>query len=1060
MNKLRDGFLAFVAALSLAAGAVIALPGTATPAAAFSGSDFNPGMIISDELFYDGNAMTASQIQTFLNGKIGTCQNARCLNVASVPVASREAAYSARTGQLICSALEGGTMLVSELIYRTQVACGISAKVILVTLQKEQGLVTNRAPGDRALRAAMGMGCPDTAPCDDAFAGLANQIFSGTKQLKTYKAGRFGRQPGTQYVQFNPNTACGGTNVAVSNYATAALYNYTPYQPNSAALANIGGVGDGCSSYGNRNFWAYYQNWFGSVAGGQFMSSTVDVDYLIARDANNELWGYPVSPSGGWGLRTSLGAGWGGVTDVIGVGDLDSNGYRDIIARDTAGKSWFYSGNGNLDYPTRTQLAADWSQASRLMYGGYIDAGPDPDMLTVDSAGDMWLWPGNGVGGFGAAVKTGSGFGAYSVVAGVGDITGDKCGDVVAIATAGALMLYAGNCTTGFAAPRQIGSGFGSFTGLYAASDFTADGKPDLWAKDASGTMRLFRGTGGGAIANTSIADSGWQSMQNISGAGMRPAYPAMVTTVSSTDDMFAGYLIARDRNNALWAYAANAQGTWREPRVSLGTGWAGVTDVIGVGDLDNNGYRDLIARDTAGKSWFYPGDGRLDYPVRSQINADWASARHILYGGYFDHDSFADMLTIDSAGDLWLWPGTGTGGFKTKVKVTGGLSGVIAVSGVGDFNGDRCGDILWISASGQLMLSVGDCAGAVTSSTQIGSGFSTYKGIYSTGDFTSDRIPDVWLMASDGSIRLFKGTGGGAVASTGVVDGGWGSFLGISGSGMRPGTVGPVPTPTPTPVPTAGQSGVGDINGDGMRDILGVTSSGALRAYYGNGAGGFSSDATIDYSWGTQGALTFAMGDFTGDGRPDIGSISTTGTFLIAKGNGSGFDRAVVLATGWGDLDVVVGAIDWDGDGKPDIMARSRSGQLWVYRGDGAGGWASPNGLLIGSGWSGYQPIGVGNFDGTGGDDVLARQSNGDLWLYRGDGAGGWASLNGTRVGSGWSSFVTVFSPGDFDGVPGTDILARSSDGRLFLYSGTGAGGLRAGVQIDSGWLTFRTIF
>jgi len=58
-------------------------------------------------------------------------------------------------------------------IYRVQVACGISAKVILVTLQKEQGLVTSRAPSEYALRAAMGMACPDTAPCDAAFAGLA-----------------------------------------------------------------------------------------------------------------------------------------------------------------------------------------------------------------------------------------------------------------------------------------------------------------------------------------------------------------------------------------------------------------------------------------------------------------------------------------------------------------------------------------------------------------------------------------------------------------------------------------------------------------------------------------------------------------------------------------------------------------------------------------------------------------------------------------------------------------------------------------------------------------------
>lgn len=235
------------------------------PAEALTGSEFDPGLIISDELFYDGSAMTAAEIQSFLDGKIGTCLTDRCLNVAVLPVTGRPASYSVDTGGLVCTQIIGGNLTAAELIYRTQVACSISAKVILVTLQKEQGLVTSRAPSDWALRAAMGMGCPDTAPCSDAFAGLATQIMSGTRQLAVYKIGGFGRQPGRQYVQYHPNASCGGTTVEVANYATAALYNYTPYQPNAAALANLGTTGDSCSSYGNRNFWSYYNNWFGST---------------------------------------------------------------------------------------------------------------------------------------------------------------------------------------------------------------------------------------------------------------------------------------------------------------------------------------------------------------------------------------------------------------------------------------------------------------------------------------------------------------------------------------------------------------------------------------------------------------------------------------------------------------------------------------------------------------------------------------------------------------------------------------------------------------------------
>jgi uncharacterized protein with LGFP repeats len=288
--------VALVAACVAAAALVAIAP--ATSARALSGSDFNPGFIISDDLFYNGSAMTSAQIQTFLNGKIGTCTNGKCLNVAKVPLSNRAATFGTRTGNLLCAAITGGTLSVAELIYRTQVACGISAKVILVTLQKEEGLVTSRAPSDSALKKAMGMACPDTAACNSAFAGLATQIITGSEQLKDYKANVFGRQPGVNYIQYNPNTSCGGTNVNILDYGTAALYNYTPYQPNAAALGNLSGVGNGCSSYGNRNFWVYYNNWFGSPTVPPCTSNpTRDItDYWTDQGGASSALGALVSP--------------------------------------------------------------------------------------------------------------------------------------------------------------------------------------------------------------------------------------------------------------------------------------------------------------------------------------------------------------------------------------------------------------------------------------------------------------------------------------------------------------------------------------------------------------------------------------------------------------------------------------------------------------------------------------------------------------------------------------------------------------------------------------------
>ncbi|WP_455132519.1 hypothetical protein [Microbacterium aurum] len=274
---------------------------------------FDPENIISDALFYDGAAMSSAEIQTFLDSKIGTCRNGKCLNVLTTGISSRDAVYSQTTGNLICSAIQGGSMKVSELIYRVQVACGISARVILVTLQKEQGLTTSKEPSDWNLKAAMGASCPDTAPCDPAFAGVGPQILKGTQQLKTYKAANFAKQPGRNWIGYNPNTACGGTNLNIRNYATAALYNYTPYQPNAAALAAGYGLGDGCSSYGNRNFYNYYTEWFGST---QRDNPFGNVESVTAVPGGYQVQGWAIDPNTADPIQVHVYAGASGYPTV------------------------------------------------------------------------------------------------------------------------------------------------------------------------------------------------------------------------------------------------------------------------------------------------------------------------------------------------------------------------------------------------------------------------------------------------------------------------------------------------------------------------------------------------------------------------------------------------------------------------------------------------------------------------------------------------------------------------------------------------------------------------
>ena len=108
--------------------------------------------------------------------------------------------------------------------------------------------------------------------------------------------------------------------------------------------------------------------------------------------------------------------------------------------------------------------------------------------------------------------------------------------------------------------------------------------------------------------------------------------------------------------------------------------------------------------------------------------------------------------------------------------------------------------------------------------------------------------------------------------------------------------------------------------------------------------------------------------------------------------------------------------ASDWSGDGRADVVAPSTDGTLWLYRGDGAGGFAGTR-TQIGSGWTARDQVRlVGGWDGAAGTDVIARDpGTGKLWLYSGDGAGGFRQIR--TIGGGWQIFSQIFSPGDWDG-------------------------------------------
>jgi hypothetical protein len=307
LKSWRVKTVAVVAALVIAlVGSVV---GQEDEADAYTGSDFNPGLIVSDSVFYNGNTMSAADIQGFLNSKVPRCtlgdpgrpaggvytfSNGSQTILANNCLKDYTEWIPNLSGDAICSAIGGGTFSAAELIQRIGASCNVSQKVLLVLLEKEQSLISDSFPAQSQMDRATGFNCPDTAPCNAASAGFFRQVYSAARQLQVYGTGSYTWYPVGQVsnIRFHPNVACGSTPVLIQNRATAALYYYTPYQPNNAALSNLYGTGDSCSAYGNRNFWRMYNDWFGStleIPGSRDFITAAYIDVLGRTPAESEL---------------------------------------------------------------------------------------------------------------------------------------------------------------------------------------------------------------------------------------------------------------------------------------------------------------------------------------------------------------------------------------------------------------------------------------------------------------------------------------------------------------------------------------------------------------------------------------------------------------------------------------------------------------------------------------------------------------------------------------------------------------------------------------------------
>lgn len=183
-------------------------------------SGFNPSMIISDTEIQNFTSWDKSDIQKFLDSK---------------------GSYL-RTGKYISAS--GALKSATDIIYDASRAYQINPKFLLVTLQKEQSLITDDSPSQRQLDWATGYavcdGCYLSHPNVQKFKGFGKQVDSAAGIIRWY----YQNQDNPIVKKKDVPILIDNTRVTPASWATAFMYTYTPHL------------------HGNANFWRIWNTWF------------------------------------------------------------------------------------------------------------------------------------------------------------------------------------------------------------------------------------------------------------------------------------------------------------------------------------------------------------------------------------------------------------------------------------------------------------------------------------------------------------------------------------------------------------------------------------------------------------------------------------------------------------------------------------------------------------------------------------------------------------------------------------------------------------------------------
>ena len=344
-----------------------------------------------------------------------------------------------------------------------------------------------------------------------------------------------------------------------------------------------------------------------------------------------------------------------------------------------------------------------------------------------------------------------------------------------------------------------------------------------------------------------------------------------------------------------------------------------GPTSVV-AGDFNNDGKLDLAVGSSGGVSVLLGhGDGTFQPPLSVALPRGTTpnSANRRLVVADFNGDGKLDLAEGISAVLL-----LDRGDVTFQAPISYGVPGPLAA---GDLNGDGKPDLAVRRSAGTVSILLGNGGGAFQQPAEFSASTSNYQlpgGEVTIADFNGHGRPDLAVAGStNGGLAILLGKGDGTFAQSFAVAG-CSPNLACGGAAGYP-------------------LGVGDFNGDGKLDIITSYGFGLQRGavLLGNGDGTFRelpgetfSDGKLFPSGVGEFPSAIVVADLNGDGRLDAvfgyGDGNIDGEYhmvSVCLGNGDGsFQPAMAIGVGERPSSLAIG--DFNGDGKPDLAAANEN--------------------------------------------------------------------------------------------------------------------------------------